>query len=339
MPRQSPDPERVLQRLDWTVIRRLDGQLQGNYRTLFRGFGLELAELREYQLTDDARAIDWNVTARLQTPYVRQYMEDREITAWFLLDMSPSVDFGAEERQKRDILVDFVGVLGRLLTRHGNRVGAILFSGTGHRIVPAHGGRLQVLRLIEALQGQPRLRRSPRTDLAQLLATSLRIVRRRSLLFLVSDFLSVPGWERHLDLAARRHELLAIRLSDPQEMTLPDVGPLVLQDAETGEQLFVDTHDRGFRARFAALARTRREELDGALSRAGVDLLSLSTDGDLVRDITRFAAERRQKRSAPSSRLSGAAFGPRTGPRAPVPAGLQQDMRPPRGVPRKGRRA
>src|SRR5690349_18146947 len=169
MSRQSPDPERVLQRLDWTVIRRLDGQLQGNYRTLFRGFGLELAELREYQLTDDVRAIDWNVTARMQTPYVRQYMEDREITAWFILDMSPSVDFGATDRQKRDILLDFVGVLARLLTRHGNRVGAMIFSGREERIIPAHGGRLQVLRLIETLQKQPRMRRTPRTNLAEIL--------------------------------------------------------------------------------------------------------------------------------------------------------------------------
>jgi uncharacterized protein (DUF58 family) len=304
MPQQSPDPERILQRLDWTIIRRLDGLLQGDYRTLFRGFGMELAELREYQLTDDVRTIDWYVTARMQTPYVRQHVEDREVTAWFLLDMSPSVDFGATEKQKRDLLVDFVGVLARLLTRHGNRVGALLFSGREERVIPAHGGRLQVLRLIEALQKQPRLRRTPRTDLSRILGSAMRAVRRRSLLFLVSDFISVPGWEKHLDIAASRHELLAVRLSDPQEMALPDVGPLVLEDAETGEQLFVDTHDRGFRARFAALAQGRRQELSAALSRAGVDLLSLSTEGDMVRDITRFAAERRQKRATPSSRMS-----------------------------------
>lgn len=314
MPRQSPpDPERVLQRLDWTVIRRLDGQLQGNYRTLFRGFGMELAELREYQLTDDVRAIDWNVTARMQTPYVRQYMEDREITAWFLLDMSPSVDFGAAARQKRDLLVDFVGVLARLLTRHGNRVGAFLFTGKQERVIPAHGGRLQVLRIIEELQKQPRLRRAPRTDLAALLSSGLRSIRRRSLLFLVSDYISVPGWERHLGIAARRHEVLAVRLSDPQEAQIPDVGPLVLEDAETGEQLFVDTHDRGFRARFDSLARRRREELDETLSRAGVDLLMLSTAGDMVRDIVRFAAARREKRAAPSARhaLPGRGLGAR----------------------------
>ncbi len=139
MPRQSQDPERVLQRLDWTVIRRLDGLLQGDYRTLFRGFGLELAELREYQLTDDVRTIDWNVTARMQTPYVRQHMEDREVTAWFLLDMSPSVDFGTARVQKRNLLIDFVGVLARLLTRHGNRVGALVFTGGPQQSCPRRG--------------------------------------------------------------------------------------------------------------------------------------------------------------------------------------------------------
>ena len=118
-------PERILQRLDWQVIRRLDGMLQGDYRSFFYGFGLDFADLREYQPGDDIRYIDWNVTARMNTPYVRQYLEDREINAWFLLDLSPSVDFGTTQTFKRDVLIDFTTVLARLLTRHGNRVGAI----------------------------------------------------------------------------------------------------------------------------------------------------------------------------------------------------------------------
>src|SRR5829696_9843725 len=120
-------PERVLQRLDWQVIRRLDGLLQGDYRSLFYGFGVDFADLREYQAEDDIRYIDWNVTARMDTPYVRQYTEDRDITAWFLLDMSPSLDFGTMQTQKREVLIDFVAVVARLLTRHGNRVGAMMF--------------------------------------------------------------------------------------------------------------------------------------------------------------------------------------------------------------------
>ncbi|HYW83888.1 MAG TPA: DUF58 domain-containing protein [Spirochaetia bacterium] len=301
---QLSDPERILQRLDWTVIRKLDGILQGNYRTLFRGFGLELADLREYQLTDDVRTIDWYVTARLQTPYVRQYMEDREVTAWFLLDMSPSVDFGTVATDKRKLLVDFVGVLARLLTRHGNKVGALIFSGSLARTIPARGGRMHVLRLIRELQDQPRLQRAPQTDLSLLLESALRIIGRRSLLFVVSDFLSVKGWDKPLDMLVRKHEILAVRLSDPRESELPDVGAIVFEDAETGEQLFLDTHDRGFRKRFSEAARRRREELDILLARRGVELLPLSTEGDMAKEIVRFAIERKQRRAAPAVRAA-----------------------------------
>jgi uncharacterized protein (DUF58 family) len=293
-----PDPERTLQRLDWTVIRKLDGLLQGDYRTLFRGSGLELADVREYQLTDDVRAIDWNVTARMQTPYVRQYIEDRDLTAWFLLDLSPSVDFGTGIVDKRGLLVDFVAVLARLLTRHGNRVGALALAGTRARVIPARTGRAQVLRLIAALGDEPRLPRAPRTDLAVLLAAAHRMVRRRSLLFVVSDFISLPGWDRPLALLARRHELVGVRVTDPAEAALPDLGHLVVEDAETGEQVHLDTHARGFRQRFEAGVRRRREETEGSFRRVGADLLTLSTDGDLLRSIMRFAAERRQRRGA-----------------------------------------
>src|SRR5450759_4748771 len=139
MPMSAQNPEKILQRLDWTVIRRLDGLLQGDYRTLFRGFGLDLADLREYQFGDDVRHIDWNVTARVQTPYVREFTEDREVTAWFLLDLSPSMDFGTVRTVKRTLLIDFVTVLARVLTRHGNRVGAILYTSRVDRVVPARG--------------------------------------------------------------------------------------------------------------------------------------------------------------------------------------------------------
>ena len=302
MPRASSEPERILQRLDWTVVKRLDGLLQGDYRTLFRGFGFEMAELREYQLTDDVRAIDWNVTARMQEPWVRLFVEDRDITAWFLLDVSPSVDFGPPDAQKRDLLVDFTAVLSRVLTRHGNRVGALLFGGGETRVVPAKAGRTHVLRLIRELTDQPRLPRAPRTDLSSLLDAALRMVRRRSLLFIISDFLSVPGWDRRLSMMARRHETLAVRLVDPREGEIPDVGPLMLEDSETGEQLFVDTHDRGFRRRYAELMRSRREGLRLMLVRAGVDLLELSTDGDMARDIVQFSASRALRRTARGGR-------------------------------------
>ncbi len=289
-------PERILQRLDWQVIRRLDGILQGDYRSLFYGFGLDLADLREYQPGDDIRAMDWNVTARLATPYVRQYIEDRDITAWFLLDLSPSVDFGTVNSLKRDCLIDFVTVLARLLTRHGNRVGAMLYGSHVERIIPARGGRLHVLRLINDLLKQPHLSRTPMTDLKVLLETAFGSIRRRSLIFVVSDFISTQGWERPLGLLSRRHEVLAVRLWDPRETELPDMGLVVMQDAETGEQLYVDTHDRKFRLRFQQAAQRRQAELNSAFRHAGVDVLSLSTEDDLVRAIVSFAAQRKQQK-------------------------------------------
>ena len=277
-------PERILQRLDWTVVRRLDGLLQGDYRSLFRGNGVDFADLREYQYGDDIRHIDWNVTARMDTPYVREFLEDREITAWFLLDLSPSVDFGSadSERLKRSVLVDFVTTLSRVLTRHGNRVGAVFYGARVERTIPARGGRVQVLRLINDLATHPRQRSAPFTDLSPLLDAGLRWIKGRSLVFVISDFISAPGWERSLRNLSRRHEVIAVRLYDPREMELPDVGPLLMDDAETGEQLYVDTHDPTFRRRYREAAEARETELRAAFRRAGVDAVSLSTGDDLL---------------------------------------------------------
>jgi uncharacterized protein (DUF58 family) len=278
------------------VIRRLDGWLQGDYRTLFRGYGMDLADIREYVPGDDVRHIDWNVTARMDTPYVREYHEDREITAQFLLDVSPSVDFGTAHALKRDLLIDFVAVLARLLTRHGNRVGAIVYGSHVERVVPANGGREQVLRLIDVLEKRPRLEQAPATALAELLDTGLTSIHRRSLVFVISDFFSTPGWERPLTLLSRRHEVLAIRLTDPRERELPEIGLVVMNDAETGEHLWVDTSDGKFRKRFEDVVRRREEALAATFRRAGVETLELSTEEDLVRSIVRFARRRKLRR-------------------------------------------
>jgi uncharacterized protein (DUF58 family) len=291
-------PERLLQRLDWQVIRRLDGLLQGDYRSLFHGNGVDFADLREYQVGDDVRYIDWNVTARMDTPYVREYVEDREITAWFLLDLSPSVDFGTAEidRLKRSVLVDFVTTLARLLTRHGNRVGAVFYGSRVERTIPARGGRVQVLRLINDLLGQPRLPSAPFTDLTPLLEAGHHAIKGRSLIFVISDFISTPGWEKPLNLLTQRHEVLAVRLFDRREVELPDVGPLIMEDAETGEQLYVDTHDKRFRQRFREAAERREATLRDAFRRSGVEAVSMSTDEDLVAAIVRMAKLRQRRR-------------------------------------------
>jgi uncharacterized protein (DUF58 family) len=294
----APAPERVLQRLDWHVVRRLDGLLQGDYRSLFRGNGLDFANLREYEAGDDVRYIDWSVTARLNTAYVREFLEDREITAWFLLDLSPSVDFGTAEteRLKRSVLIDFVSTLARLLTRHGNRVGAIFYGDGVYRTIPARTGRIQVLRLIDDLLKQPRLPSASFTDLTPLFDAAERGIKRRSLVFIISDFISAPGWERALLLLGRRHEVVAVRLIDRRELELPDVGAVLLEDAETGEQLYIDTHDRRFRHRFEQAARDREAAFQDAIERSGVDAVTLSTDEDLVLAIIRMAERRKRRR-------------------------------------------
>jgi uncharacterized protein (DUF58 family) len=298
-------PEQLLRRLEWTVIRRLDGLLQGDYRTLFRGGGLDLADLREYQFGDDVRHIDWNVTARLQTPHVRQYTEDRELSAWFLLDLSGSIDFGSNDRTKLSVSEGFVTVLARLLTRHGNRVGALLYGQQVDGMLPARAGRNHVLQLLSKMRKRPapvktqkrgkRAKPGQQTVLADLLRSADTLIGRRSMIFVVSDFISEPGWAQALGRLARRHEVLAVRLYDAAEMHLPDVGLVTIEDAESGEQLFVDTSDPDFRQRFEALAEQHEAELRAALARAGVDTLELATDDDLLASMMRFVALRKHR--------------------------------------------
>ena len=299
---QGPSADALLKRLEWSVIRRLDGLLQGDYRTLWRGAGVDLADLREYQFHDDVRHIDWNVTARLQVPHVRQFTEDRELSAWFLVDLSASVDFGSvdaatagERRTKRDIAREFVGVLARLLTRHGNRVGAMLYGSAVDTVVPSGSGRAHVLHLLQRMALRPAVSPGGATQLGDLLDSAAGVLKRRSSVFVVSDFYSAPGWEAPLARLAMRHDVTAVRLYDRLESELPQVGLLSLRDSETGETLLVDTDDLGFRRRFAAASERREASLQEALAQAGVDTLEVATDEDLLQAVMRFVDLRRQR--------------------------------------------
>lgn len=286
-------PEKLLKRMEWSVLRRLDGVLLGDYRSLFRGTGLDLADIREYQPHDDVRHIDWNVTARQQTPYVRQYHEDREICAWFLLDLSPSMDFGSNERTKRELLAEVVALLGQLFSRQGNRIGAIIYSaGIDHVIRPGTGTR-HLLHVLDRITRQPAPESAPETNLSDLLKSALSLCKRRSVVFVISDFISTPGWGKPMAMLAERHESIAIRLLDPLESSLPDLGLLTIQDAETGEQLQVDTHDFGFRQRYEKICEQAEAELVEQLTRAGTDVLELATDDDLFDAMMRFIRMRR----------------------------------------------
>ena len=289
-------PDQVLQRLEWRVIRRLDGLLQGDYRTLFYGTGIDFADIREYQANDDIRHIDWNVTARMDSPYVRQFVEDGEVTVWFLLDLSPSMGFGPAARPKKMVLTEYVATFARLLVRSGNRVGAILYNRQVEPAIPPRGSRNQVLRIMRAILNQPGEAGGVATDLTPLLETGLNTFKRRSLVFVISDFISEPGWERPLTLLNRRHELVGIRLWDRREVALPDAGMLVMEDAETGEQLLVDTAHPEFRRRFFAAAERREAALKATLKRAGVDLFGISTEADLVGALVRMASLRKRRR-------------------------------------------
>jgi uncharacterized protein (DUF58 family) len=304
------DPERLLRRVEWTVLRRLDGVLQGDYRTLFRGFGLDLADLREYQAHDDVRHMDWNVTARLQVPYVREFQEDREVAAWFLLDLSGSIDFGSRPQRKRMLSAEFVALLSRVLIRYGNRVGAALLADGAHEGVPARCSRRHLLHILERMRVVGRRAERPRavggkkqrgaetgrvTDLADLLTLALPLMQRRSVVFVVSDFISAPGWGRALAQLAQRHEVVAVRLFDPMERAMPDLGMVLMQDAETGEQIWVDTHDKGFRRRYARMAEEREELLRTQLADAGVDCLELSTERPVDEAVLRFTQLRKRR--------------------------------------------
>jgi uncharacterized protein (DUF58 family) len=298
---QPSGAESLLRRLEWTTIKRLDGMLQGDYRTLMRGFGLDLADLREYQSTDDVRHIDWNVTARHNVPHVRVFTEDREMSAWFLLDLSASVDFGSGERSKRVLSTEFVTVLSRVLTRHGNRVGALLYGGGSSemkgvdKMIPAGSGRRHILQLVHEMLAHGAKVGANETRLSTLLQTADHVIRRRSTIFVVSDFFSEPGWDEALAMLARRHDVIAVRLVDPLEVSLPDIGMITLRDAETGETKMVDSFDPKFRRRFAEISTEREASLREGLARAGVDTLELSTQDDVAQALVRFAALRRRK--------------------------------------------
>jgi uncharacterized protein (DUF58 family) len=287
--------EALLERIEWTVMRRLDGLFQGDYHSLFRGTGLDLADLREYQPNDDVRYIDWNVTARLQTPYVREYHEDREVSALFVVDLSPSIEVSWSTTRKRTVAVEFTVLLARLLTRRGNRAGAFIFDGTGTRPVPAGSSRDHVLFLTSLLTRRPPTVDAPPTDLGRVLRDVARGTTRRSLVFVVSDFVSSGDWARELGELARRHEVIGVRIVDPADRELPDLGIVAMQDAETNEQIVVDTHSRGFRKSFAEIVERNEAAVQAGFAQAGVDALELLTTDDLIDAVMRFAELRRAR--------------------------------------------
>ena len=275
-------PDRLLRRLEWKLGRRLDGRLQGAYRTVWHGTGIDFTDLRLYSLEDDVRHIDWNVTARLDEPFVRQYTEDRELTAWLVVDRSASMRAGGAQG-KEPVATDLAVSLARLVAQGGNRVGAVLFDNHSHQVIPPRTGRNQILRIAgELLRTPAKSDFGKTTDLGAMLRLAAATASRRSLVFVLSDFLAEPGWERPMTMLTHKHEVVVVRLVDPAEIDLPDLGVILVEDAETGEQLMVDTSDPLLRARLTAQVDAREGELSEAMRRAGVDPHRITTDQDLL---------------------------------------------------------
>jgi len=290
--------DRLLRRLEWQVVRRLDGRLQGAYRTVFRGTGIDFNSLREYTPEDDVRHIDWNVTARLDEPHVRQYTEDRDLTAWLVLDQSASMRFGAAQRGKDSVLTELAVCLARLFTHGGNRVGAILYDNRLQRVIPARTGRTHILRLAHEI-ARPSAARpdGSRTDLEAMLRLAATTVRRRSLVFVISDFIGDVNWEPELTRLSHRHEVVTIRVVDPMELDLPDLGLVLLEDAETGEQLLADTSDPLFQRRLRAEVDAREFAVASSMRRAGVTSHRISTDQDLVEALVDMVRQSKRRRA------------------------------------------
>jgi uncharacterized protein (DUF58 family) len=268
-------PEEVsaeVRRIEITTRHLVRDIVAGEYSSAFRGRGVEFAEVREYQPGDDVRMIDWNVTARLGSAYVKRFLEERELTILFAVDYSASGAFGTRRRTKRSLAIEVCAVLALAAARNNDRVGTAFFTDRLERYVPPRKGRRQVLRVISELLAHEPAGRG--TDLAGSLLALEPLLRRRSVLFLVSDFLA-DGWRPVLGRLARRHDVIAVQLVDPRERELPDVGTLALQDAETGAWRWVDTASP--RVRDAVRAKVARfdAELASAVQEGGADLLRL----------------------------------------------------------------
>ncbi|MEJ3744228.1 DUF58 domain-containing protein [Actinomycetes bacterium KLBMP 9797] len=306
-------PERRLRRLELTITRRLDGLLHGQYLGLLPGSGSELAGSREYRPgEDEVRRMDWAVTARTAVPHVREVDADRELTTWLLVDGTPSMDFGTADLEKRELAVAATAAVGFLTAGAGNRLGAHLLGSGGIRRFPARTGRIHLLGLLRTLLSAPRGAASEKTsELGEAITGIRRSATRRGLVVVISDFLDGmdqedrPEWEVELRRLAIKHQVLAIEVTDPRELELPDVGIITLVDPESGQSREVSTASRKLRERYAAAAATQREAVRRALRRAGVQHLPLRTDRDWVADIVRHVFAQRRLAVAARAHPSG----------------------------------
>ncbi|TME80351.1 MAG: DUF58 domain-containing protein [Chloroflexi bacterium] len=284
--------DQLLRRSRWPVLRRLGFHPGGDERSSTRGAGLEYSDVREYQAGDDPRTIEWNITARSDRPYVRESLPDRGLDAWLLVDITRSLDWGTARCLKRQLALEFSAVVGQLLIGRGNRVGALLFDDRVRSIIPPSAGRTALLQLIARIE-----RGGGVTDLARALAEAGRLIRRPSMMVLISDFMTPGGWQQPLSALAIRHEVVAVWITDPREGEIPDVGVVTFEDPESGEQILVDTRSAHLRARFQEAAAAQRGTIRADLLRARAAVAEISTAAELVPQLVGFIKQREAQRS------------------------------------------
>ena len=282
-----------VRRLEVTSRRLVRDRLAGEYGSVFKGRGVELADVREYQLGDDVRTIDWRVTARMDAAYVRRYVEERELTVLFVVDRSASDAFGSELRTKAALATDVCGVLGLAAARNHDRVGALWFTDRIEQYVAPSKGRRHVLRVIRELIAF--VPSGSGTDLAQALAYVNRVTTRRAVVFIVSDWIA-SGYERELDVTARRHDTIAVQLVDTRERVLPDVGLAAVTDPETGRRSYLDTSSAAVRSAYAARGVSFDAAVRSTLRRRGIDHIRLETGRDYVAPLLAFFKRRERRR-------------------------------------------
>ena len=299
--------DQLLRRSRWPVLRRLGFHPGGDERSSTRGAGLEYSDVREYQAGDDPRTIEWNITARSDRPYVRESLPDRGLDAWLLVDVTRSLDWGTARCLKRQLALEFSAVVGQLLIGRGNRVGALLFDDRVRSIIPPSAGRTALLQLIARIERATEGQQTPSptggeqgggtTDLGRALAEAGRLIRRPSMMVLISDFMTPGGWQQPLSALAIRHEVVAVWITDPREGEIPDVGVVTFEDPESGEQILVDTRSAHLRARFQEAAAAQRGTIRADLLRARAAVAEISTAAELVPQLVGFIKQREAQRS------------------------------------------
>jgi uncharacterized protein (DUF58 family) len=288
-------PEELVKRIRYIQIytsKSVNGVLAGEYESTFKGRGMEFDEVREYAPGDEIRTIDWNVTARSGKPFVKRYVEERELSVMFIVDLSASGTFGSISRTKNEVAAELCALLAFSAVKNNDKVGLVVFTDVVELFIPPKKGNTHVLRLIrELLNFEPR---KTSTDINAALDYLGKVTQRHSVVFLVSDF-QETGYESAMRIMAKRHDLIAVSVTDPREVRLPNVGLIELEDAETGEIVLVDTSSQRIRSEYERRGRDRTAELSSRFASMGVDQIAIRTDEDYVRSIVRFFAQREKR--------------------------------------------